>query len=85
MSSDMSDKVREMYARNYPDKITFIRNTEKKLPGGCRNIAIDYPVDFVYYFAIDGDDVLYDNNALKNLYDYSVKSNSDVIVFNWVF
>jgi len=42
MSTDMSDKVCEMYSRLHSDKIVFIRNTTKKYPGGCRNIAIDY-------------------------------------------
>lgn len=85
MSTDMSDKVCEMYSRLHSDKIVFIRNTTKKYPGGCRNIAIDYQLDAEYYFAIDGDDTLYDNTSLQKLYEYSQRTHDDVIVFNWIF
>lgn len=64
MSTDLSDKICEMYERKHTDKIKFIRVKEKSLAGKCRNIGIDYPINSQYTLFVDADDMLNGNNAL---------------------
>jgi len=64
MSTDLSDKVCEMYARNYPDKIIFKRADEKWLAGKCRNFGVDFPIVSEYTLFIDADDMYNGPNAL---------------------
>ena len=83
MSTDLSDKFCEMYARKYPDKIVFIKSTQKKYAGGCRNIGINYSLLCDYYFFIDGDDYLYSNNVL-NILKNAAHQKHGVIIFQYI-
>lgn len=84
MSTDLSDKFCEMYARKYPDKIVFIRLNTKGCEGGCRNIGINYNISAKYYMFIDSDDYLYSNNSLYILHQSTYKFNSDVILYRMI-
>jgi len=42
MSSDLSDKFGQAYARKYPSKITFLSTNKKIYAGGARNIGLKY-------------------------------------------
>ena len=83
LSTDMSDKFCQMYARKYPKKIHFVQATEKRYAGGCRNIGIDFPLDCEYYMYVDGDDYLYSKECLSILY-HATKDFPGVIVWKWV-
>lgn len=83
LSTDMSDKFCEMYARKYPKKIHFIQVTEKRYAGGCRNIGIDFQLSSQYTLFVDGDDYLTNANSLMTIYKSIVSSMPDVLLFNW--
>ena len=82
MSNDLSDKFCEMYAKQYPNKIVFITANRKCYAGTCRNIALDYPIDCKYVWAIDGDDYLATVDALARVYAYAKNEKYDAIFFN---
>lgn len=82
MSTDMSDKVCEAYARRYPDKIIFKRAEEKWLAGKCRNWGIDYPIESEYTLFIDSDDMYYGSDALQTIYD-NLNNQLDVLIYNY--
>ena len=84
LSTDLSDKFCEMYSRKYPDKIAFIKMKYKGHEGGARNTGILYDIQCEYYMFIDGDDFLYNNNCLQILYNYYLKTNSDVIIYKMI-
>lgn len=75
MSTDLSDKFCEMYSRKYPDKIVFIRLSEKGYAGKCRNVGIDYNLEHTYTWFIDSDDYVYDKNVLQHVYDIAKENN----------
>lgn len=79
MSTDMSDKFCEMYARQHPDKITFLRMDKKGHEGGCRNAGIDYPIKCKYYYFIDSDDYLMDNSVLEKCKNELIKEFPDIL------
>ena len=81
MSTDMSDKFCEAYARQHPDKIIYQQVKQKSYAGICRNIAIDYPIKCQYIWAIDGDDYLINNKVLEILYKYAKTLKYDAIFF----
>lgn len=82
MSTDLSDKFCEMYARKHSDKIIFIPAKQKCYAGTCRNIALDYPIECSYVWAIDGDDYISSKDALAKLYAYAKSKKHDAIFFN---
>ena len=82
LSTDGSDKFCEAYARKHPNKIVFLRLKEKGFAGAARNLAIDYPLDCKYIWAIDGDDFIASNNALSILYKHARSLKYDAIFFN---
>jgi glycosyltransferase involved in cell wall biosynthesis len=75
LSTDLSDKFCEMYARKYPDKIVFIKATKKIYAGGCRNIGLDYNIKSEYTYLIDSDDWLYNNDVLYRLNKIIIENN----------
>ena len=81
-STDLSDKVCEMYARRHPDKIIFKRADEKWLAGKCRNWGIDYPLESEYTLFIDADDMYNGDDALQRIYD-NLKDQPDVLIYNY--
>lgn len=82
MSTDMSDRICEMYARKHPDKIIFKRAEEKWLAGKCRNFGIDYPLENEYTLFIDADDMYNGNDALQKMHD-SLKDFPDVLIYGY--
>lgn len=84
MSTDLSDKFCEMYARKHPDKITFIRMSYKGHEGGCRNIGIGYPIFSKFTYFVDGDDYLYDKYVLDKIYNVIQSSKYDIYLVNMV-
>lgn len=83
LSTDFSDKFCQMYARKYPNKIIFIRTTEKQYAGGCRNIGMSYnEICSKYTYFIDSDDFLLNNNCLQTLYN-NLQDDTDVLLFSW--
>lgn len=82
LSTDGSNKFCEMYARKYPNKIIYQQVKNKSYSGICRNIAIDYPMECQYIWAIDGDDYLINNTVLNTLYSYAQSLKYDAIFFN---
>jgi glycosyltransferase involved in cell wall biosynthesis len=52
---------------------------EKGHEGGCRNMGIDYPIDCEYYYFIDSDDYLYDNEVLKDVFKKINNNYPDVL------
>jgi glycosyltransferase involved in cell wall biosynthesis len=83
LSTDLSMKFAEMYARKYPDNFTVISAGKKRYAGGCRNFGIDYPIDCEYYYFMDSDDYLRDKNALMKLYNAAKDLKTDFFIFNW--
>ena len=82
LSTDGSDKFCEMYARKHSDKIIFQRLKKKGYAGTCRNLALDYPIDCEYIWAIDGDDYIRPKTALSTLYEQAKSLKYDAIFFN---
>ena len=82
LSTDGSDKFCEMYARKYPSKIVFQQLKKKGYAGTCRNLALDYPIDCEYVWAIDGDDYIRPKTALSTLYEQAKSLKYDAIFFN---
>lgn len=82
LSTDLSDKFCEMYARKYPTKIVFIRAKRKGHEGGSRNVGIEYPLDSCYTYFVDGDDYLYSNDVLKTVYATAKSLSYDVLLVN---
>ncbi len=81
-STDLSDKICEMYARRNPSKIIFKRADEKWLAGKCRNWGIDYPLESEYILFIDADDMYNGNDALQKMHD-CLKDRPDVLLYNY--
>lgn len=69
LSTDLSDKFCEMYARKYPNKIVYKQLSKKGYAGAARNYGLDYPIKSKYILFVDSDDWLYDVNVLKKIYD----------------
>lgn len=67
MSTDMSDKFCQSYARKYPSKITFLSTNKKLYAGGARNIGLKYQINCKYVLFVDSDDWLFNNKILENL------------------
>lgn len=82
MSTDMSDKVCEMYARKHSDKIVFKRTDSKWLAGKCRNFGIGYPINSEYTLFVDADDMLDGTYALQKIYD-KLKKRPDVLLYSY--
>ena len=78
ISTDMSDKFCEMYARMHSDKIIFKQLKKKGYAGAARNAGLDYPIDCKYIVFVDSDDWLYDSNVLQNMHDSIIKSKADI-------
>ena len=78
ISTDMSDKFCEMYARMHPDKIIFKQLKKKGYAGAARNAGLDYPIDCQYIIFVDSDDWLYDNDVLHQMHETIMKSKSDI-------
>lgn len=80
MSTDLSDKFCEMYARRYPDKIVYHQLEKKGYAGACRNWGIDYPILSLYTWFIDSDDWLCDKYVLHKIYDEIHNTQYDIIL-----
>lgn len=85
-STDLSDKFCKMYADKYPSKIIFIKAEKKLYAGGCRNIAIKYPIESEYTLFIDGDDYFESNQSLYFIHEQLKDFNYDILLFQakWV-
>lgn len=83
MSTDLSDKFCEMYARRYPDKIVYKQLSKKGFAGAARNAALDLNIKSHYTYFLDSDDMFYDINSLYNIFIVS-KSNPDLIECSYV-
>lgn len=83
-STDLSDKICELYSKKYSDKIVFIRAPKKLFAGGCRNIGIDYELSSKFTWFIDGDDFLHDNHVLEAIYNgINMHPNHDMYTFKY--
>lgn len=82
LSTDYSDKVCEMYARKFPNKIIFRQVDKKSYAGRCRNIALDYKIDCKYIWAIDGDDYILRRDALQTLFSIAKTCKYDAVFFD---
>lgn len=80
LSTDSSDKVCEMYARNYSDKFIYHQLATKGQAGAARNWAIDYPIESEYMWFIDSDDWINNNNVLQSLHDTIIANNYPDVV-----
>lgn len=78
MSTDLSDKFCEMYARKYPDKIVFHRLEKKGYAGACRNWGLKYQIDCDYILFVDSDDWLYNKEVLNQLYNSIITTDLNV-------
>lgn len=75
LSTDNSDKFCQLYARKYPEKITFIQAPKKCYAGGCRNIGAEIDILSEYIWFVDSDDWLYDNTVLQRMHDAIINTN----------
>lgn len=75
ISTDLSDKFCQMYARLYSDKIIFHQLEKKGYAGAARNFGINYQILSEYMIFIDSDDWFYNKFVLENLYNAIVKNN----------
>lgn len=81
MSTDLSDKFCEAYARKYPDKIIFQKLKNKGYAGAARNAGLNIKniiAEYIYF--IDSDDFLFDLNSLQHLYDTAIKNNKPDLI-----
>lgn len=82
LSTDLSDKLAQMYARKYPEHFIFIKADRKSYAGRCRNIGIDFSIKSEYTLFADADDYFYSPTAFKTLYD-NLSSRPDILIFNY--
>ena len=69
LSTDLSDKFAQLYAKQHPDKIMFAQLPHKGFAGAARNYGIEFPIQSEYTWFVDSDDYLASSNVLKNMHD----------------
>ena len=79
-STDNSGKILEEYAKNHPNMKVI--HQENRGLSAARNMALQY-VTGKYTMFVDSDDFIA-KNALEGLYNFAQKTNSDVVVFDYV-
>lgn len=85
-STDNSLDIAKRYAENYPDIVFLTYTNERSYSGKARNVGIDFK-EFTskYTWFVDGDDILYKDSVLKDLYEKASITNADLISFDCVY
>lgn len=78
-STDNSQEIIDRYANI--DKRIFALHQENQGLSGARNTALSH-AQGEYIYMMDSDDILSNENALKDCYDYAKKNQADFIFFD---
>lgn len=85
-STDNSIDIAKHFAEMYPDVVFLISTEERSYSGKARNLGIDFNgFTSKYTWFIDGDDLLYKDSVLKDLYEKASVTNADLISFDCAY
>lgn len=74
ISTDNSDKLANIFAQKFSDKVIFKQLDNKGFAGAARNFGINYPILSEYTWFIDSDDYLASNNVLERMHKKLIES-----------
>ena len=82
-STDESLDLAKRYAEEYPEQIYFVSTDKRSYSGKVRNVGKDFnPFTSKYTWFVDGDDMLYKDTVLKDLFEKASITNADLISFD---
>lgn len=85
-STDESVDIAKRYANEYPEQIYFISTKQRSYSGHARNVGATFN-EFTskYTWFVDGDDLLYKDSVLKDLFEKASITNADLISFDCAY
>lgn len=82
-STDESIDIAKRYAEDYPEQIYFVSTGRRSYSGKARNVGRDFnPFTSKYTWFVDGDDMLYKDTVLKDLFEKASITDADLISFD---
>ena len=85
-STDNSIDIAKRFAEMYPDMVFLTSTEERSYSGKARNLGIDFnKFTSKYTWFIDGDDIIYKDSVLKDLYEKASITNADLISFDCIY
>lgn len=82
-STDDSRDIAKRYADEYPEQIYFLSTEKQSYSGNARNVGASFDkFTSKYTWFVDGDDVLYKDSVLKDLFEKASITSADLISFD---
>ena len=85
-STDNSRNIAKKYAEEHLEQIYFLSTEKRSYSGRARNVGASFNgFTSKYVWFVDGDDVLYKNSVLKDLFEKASVTNADLISFDCAY
>ena len=85
-STDESADIAKQYAEKYPEQVFFLSTGTRSYSGKARNLGASFnPFTSKYTWFVDGDDLLYKDSVLKDLFEKACLTNADIVSFDCAY